>query len=808
MAIYKGIAFPDSVASLARHMDSVNDHREALATLSGTWDTLALLAHLSNLKADMSEVRGSFAQLTGELLVCLAEETLALATGTLGHQAQIAIDVLTRNLFERTADIGFLATDSAIVDACVAADPAQLAALRQRLRVYADRYTVYSDIVLMAPDGQVLVRLEDGFSGRSTSPIVALASSSSGGFVERHEPTDFCGGERALTYSWRVESNGRTVGVLALEFDLAREARMIFERLSTADELLAFLDAAGRVVVSSDSARLPAGHRVSLRPGSDSIRLGGVTYVVTQRRGQPYQGYPGPGWAGIAMSPLELAFGHDDATSVAVDFSGEAVFSERLLDVPVRAREIQRRLDRMVWNGRIHQAAESNAFSRSLLEEIAATGRKTKDVFERASAQLLATVSSGLLGEAQFLSGLSVDVLDRNLYERANDCRWWATSPVLATMKPDAARKTLAHINGLYTVYANLLLFDTHGMVIATSRDTGAARPAEGARTAAPLPEEIPARLEGRQLTAAWVDDCLKLRDPMRYVVSPFEASDLYADRGTYIYAAPILVDGRAVGGVGIVFDSEPQFEAMLQAALPATAGSVAAFCRPDGAVISRTADLPVALPANLLALRPGQSWSGVLTEQGQCFVVGATAGEGYREFKTSDHYVEPVIGVVVIPCGTMTDRQATTAPQIANVTEGAEVATFLIGDQLLGVLASDIVECIEVSAAVRVWRGGFAQRHVGFVTWNDMALPLVDIAADVNAAGAPQRHALVLRSGDQSFGLLVSDLGPVALMRLTEERGLTGRGDATKLISQLARSGSVFIPVLAADALFGGATA
>ena len=132
--------------------------------------------------------------------------------------------------------------------------------------------------------------------------------------------------------------------------------------------------------------------------------------------------------------------------------------------MPVRAREIQRRLDRMVWNGRIHQAAESNAFSRSLLEEIAATGRKTKDVFERASSELLTTVASGLLGEARFLADLSVDVLDRNLYERANDCRWWATSPVLATMDADAARKTLAHINGLYTVYANVLLFDAHGV--------------------------------------------------------------------------------------------------------------------------------------------------------------------------------------------------------------------------------------------------------------------------------------------------------------------------------------------------------
>jgi len=206
-----------------------------------------------------------------------------------------------------------------------------------------------------------------------------------------------------------------------------------------------------------------------------------------------------------------------------------------------------------------------------------------------------------------------------------------------------------------------------------------------------------------------------------------------------------------------------------------------------------------------VLSLTPGQSWSGVLAEGGQSFVVGATAGSGYREFKTSDGYDEPVIGVVVIPCGQPVDRRVVAAPQVANVPGGAEIATFLIGDHLLGVPANDVIECIEVQAAVRVWRGGFAQRHVGFVTWNDMALPLVDVAADVNAAGAAQRHALVLKAGAQWFGLLVSELGPVADMKLSEERGLTGKGDVTRLIAQLARSGSVFIPVLSPDAIFGG---
>ena len=60
--------------------------------------------------------------------------------------------------------------------------------------------------------------------------------------------------------------------------------------------------------------------------------------------------------------------------------------------------------------------------------------------------------------------------MDRNLYERANDCRWWALDPVLLRLtetppgepRRQGLEKILAYINGLYTVYSNLLLFDAY----------------------------------------------------------------------------------------------------------------------------------------------------------------------------------------------------------------------------------------------------------------------------------------------------------------------------------------------------------
>ena len=77
-----------------------------------------------------------------------------------------------------------------------------------------------------------------------------------------------------------------------------------------------------------------------------------------------------------------------------------------------------------------------------------------------------------------------MDVMDRNLYERANDCRWWALNAtfrrVLSTDSISAldqikCSEILSYINGLYTVYDSLILFDQQGRVVAVSKSEKAA---------------------------------------------------------------------------------------------------------------------------------------------------------------------------------------------------------------------------------------------------------------------------------------------------------------------------------------------
>ena len=95
MATYKGIALPDRVAPLARHMALLEDHREALARLDATWDTLALLSPLSGLEADAGAIRAEYDALATELLAGIAEASLARVSARLALAWMVASRIST-----------------------------------------------------------------------------------------------------------------------------------------------------------------------------------------------------------------------------------------------------------------------------------------------------------------------------------------------------------------------------------------------------------------------------------------------------------------------------------------------------------------------------------------------------------------------------------------------------------------------------------------------------------------------------------------------------------------------------------------
>lgn len=803
---------------LSGFMHGLQLDRKRLTEIQSAYDNLTLLGQLLCAGTDITGMREDFGQLARTLLEQLAHEHYRKAQLSLGSNARVAIDVLTRNLYERTADIGFLATDAQIRTFAESiadqpdqpVDPARRLALRERFAEYVEKYSVYHNIILLSPAGEVLAQLDaDNPVTASRDPLLDEALNTSAAYVETFRPTDLQPGDGSpLIYAYRVMSADgmRPVGVLCLCFRFQDECRRIFDSLVGADDwsVITLLDSENRVIASSDPYQLPVGAQLEAVPDGKChvTRFAGREYLASTRPAQPYQGYAGPGWLGQALAPLEHAFDMavaHELEHVPEDFLNciletASLFSPELKAIPVNAAQIQSELNRAVWNGHVWlgreaNAAQSAAFAKVLLREIGSTGVRTRNVFSESITNLYKTVVSSVLFDCGTQAALAIDLMDRNLYERANDCRWWALTQAFGEelRHPDPQDKAqrqrlteiLRRINGLYTVYSNLILFDPSGQVLAVSN---------------------PAYNDclGKTLDEPWIRTTLGLPETRSYAVSRFVPSKLYEGRPTYIFSAAVRDpdEHEPVGGIAIVFDAEPQFRAMLADALPRQAdgaplpGAFAVFAERNGRVIASTD--PQLVPGEPLMIgyeffnQPqGESCTNTIIYNGRYYAVGSTMSAGYREYNTAcDSHRNDVVALVFSP---LSERIADSErrPSLRDATvdtyarqpsvggkRSVDLACFHIGRSWYGIRTCQVVEAVDTERLTPM--PGLPDTVCGCLMYGDQAISVIDLApllasrrdGEERRAGIGQtRQQIVVLDAPEHrlrFGLLVDQLGAV----------------------------------------------
>ena len=116
---------------------------------------------------EVKDISNEFANLSDAL-----ESELAAEIGGLAKMAQLiaetaqgsrltdlalnAIELVDRNLYERSCDVRWWATDAAFVQACASMDTRDCQHASSRLSVILRAYTVYLDLWLIAPDGRII----------------------------------------------------------------------------------------------------------------------------------------------------------------------------------------------------------------------------------------------------------------------------------------------------------------------------------------------------------------------------------------------------------------------------------------------------------------------------------------------------------------------------------------------------------------------------------------------------------------------------------------------------------------------------
>jgi hypothetical protein len=255
------------------------------------------------------------------------QELSAIGAAILGHLrgqrladlALNAIEIIDRNLYERTCDVRWWATDSAVVDCVTEATPEAARHASKRLKVILDAYTVYLDLWICDADGRVIS------TGRPERyPKAMNASVAPTDWFQQAKRTksgqDFVACDVArvsqlddapvATYAAAIrrdgEVDGQVLGVLGIHFDWQPQAHAVVDGVRLTDEERArsrvlLLDKAGRVLAASDRrGELTETFKVQTSAGDmGSYAADGMTIGYALTPG--YETYEGLGWYGCIV---------------------------------------------------------------------------------------------------------------------------------------------------------------------------------------------------------------------------------------------------------------------------------------------------------------------------------------------------------------------------------------------------------------------------------------------------------------------------------------------------------------------------
>lgn len=340
---------PERISELARHIQvRMEDSLKEIGSINTQVRILSVNAQIEAARA--GEAGRSFAVVASSMRE-LSGRTAAVADGlATGMQADIEelshiserlshdvrgqrltdlaltnIDLIDRNLYERTCDVRWWATDGHLVEACENADQSGVVNYAgQRMGVILDAYTVYYDLVLCTLDGRVLTngRPQSYRSAGKTvthqawfQAAIKTASGDEYGFQTVH-PSDLVNGQRVLAYSCGVRRNGAAdgelVGVLGILFNWDALAQTVVQNtpLTDAERPLTrvlIIDQSGLVLADTENRMLKEtldfegmGKLLDQKKGFISANVGHADSIVAHALSPGYETYA-TGWHSLII---------------------------------------------------------------------------------------------------------------------------------------------------------------------------------------------------------------------------------------------------------------------------------------------------------------------------------------------------------------------------------------------------------------------------------------------------------------------------------------------------------------------------
>ena len=257
----------------------------------------------------------------------IREQTAGLQTqfeekeyGRLSEMALTLVQLIVRNLYERTADVRWWASDEALCRALSTQSAEDLAHAGQRLALINRFYSVYLNLVLVNLEGRVVsVSQPDRFPQMLGAQVgnqrwfrMALGLSSGDQYYADEIYNDPLHQNRLVApYVTAVREggqvNGKPVGVLCVFFDWEEQARVIVQNEPSLSEeewqrtRVMLLDGAGRTIAASDNRDLLAPAPINMNGQKKGYSVDDKGVVTAYARTIGYQEFDGLGWSSVII---------------------------------------------------------------------------------------------------------------------------------------------------------------------------------------------------------------------------------------------------------------------------------------------------------------------------------------------------------------------------------------------------------------------------------------------------------------------------------------------------------------------------
>jgi len=232
----------------------------------------------------------------------------------------------------------------------------------------------------------------------------------------------------------------------------------------------------------------------------------------------------------------------------------------------------------------------------------------------------------------------NIDLIDRNLYERSCDVRWWATdAAVVAAARQGRSDEALSHasrrmgqILDSYTVYFDLVLAGTDGRVLANGRPRQY--------------DSVGSDVSGQ----AWFQEASRTRSGEEFGFQDVHPSALADGERVLVYACTVRdggrVDGRVLGVLGIVF----RWDALAQTVVQRTPLSAQEWTRTRVCIVDGRGQVLADSAGRMLQERIDfagrealfkQARGAVLADlDGRVHCIAHAASPGYETYSTGWH--------------------------------------------------------------------------------------------------------------------------------------------------------------------------